>query len=201
MAEGPDFFEELEEIIENTGDFFDELAEYEAECKARLLKFDFFYQLQEAAKHNRITKILARLHRVQDFDPFDYIIEDSQDPEIRYYWVKKKHKQKSMLIGILSTLYNYTAFGYTDKYILQVLPRRRWTFLGLRRYYRKYTGPLEGPRFKAAYAERMREIQEKENAKKNGYNTERYRGQDVRTVLQRLGQRQRSGHDIDADGD
>lgn len=130
-------------------DFFDGCDELERDEKAnqarlaRIRQRTFLWQAEELAKHERILKILNRRNKVKCFDVFKYrpAFHDGDSSKIR-----KKSRQQSMLLCILFDLYNYLAFGYHDELRRRVVPKSKMTFLGLRSYYRKYTGIEDGPR-------------------------------------------------------
>lgn len=117
----------------------------------------FIEEIEEMARQEKITKIIGRLNRVRAFDCFKYYPDNTEK-------TKQKHRQKSMLTGILSMLYNFIAFGYKDP-LVPVARKRMHLFSAVRKYYRKYTGPEEGPRFRKIWAERQRLLKETEAQK------------------------------------
>ena len=150
-------------------DEFDEMIRRNEEERAKYLKrMDAFEQFEQMIRAERLNRILARLHRINGFDIYKYWPNELRAEEKRELRVpdvlRAKSRQKSMLVNILSDLYNYEAFGFLDVYTRKAMGRRRITFLSLRAYYRKYTGGQEGPRY-WAMKERQRKLQEAINAK------------------------------------
>ena len=152
--------------------FFLELDRLEAEEEARLGRLErmrqctFIWQLEQMIKQTRVQRILKRLNRVRSFDIWPYYPAERWPSEL----LKRKSRQQSMLIHILSDLYNFHAFDYRDPYQRKVVPLTRMNFLGLRRYYREYTGPKDGPRSIASREARMKLVAmiERHKEKYNG---------------------------------
>lgn len=140
-SRGISFWAQLDELEENEK----RLAEIYAKKRRT-----FIQEAEEMARQEKVVIILTRLHRINDFDVYRYYPGDVEK-------TKKKSRQKSMLTGILAMLYNFIAFGYKDP-LVPVARKKMSSFIEVRKYYRKYTGPEEGPRFRKMYAERQKQI-------------------------------------------